>query len=92
MTSRIFLTLLAILTGFAVQNEPAEARVLRVSSAEIGSVNVASVARNAGISAVSCGLAFQTERPGAANFSPVVLPVSVHRAPSVLVRVDRARE
>lgn len=93
MASRLFLTLLALLTGLAAQIGPAQARsCVPADRVEMG---VAAVAVTIRVAAVPAALA-QLPEPGGRNaraFSAVeYVRASYRSAPTVLIGIDRARE
>jgi hypothetical protein len=92
MANRLFLTLLALLTGLAAQLAPAQARVCAEQTAAVA----------ASASVVSRAPAVPTElarlpEPGRRHARLVAdagdnFAAQPFRAPSVLIRIDRARE
>ncbi|MCB2059165.1 MAG: hypothetical protein R3E09_08040 [Novosphingobium sp.] len=92
MANRLFITLLALLTGLAAQVGPAQARSCAASSAEIGAV--ASVMAE-GRLAIPESLAFATGAPRerkASEFHALATRSEVRLVPAVLTGIDRARE
>ena len=88
--NRLFLTLLALLTGFVAQVSPAQA-VRAADEAQVSAVQVVRSAvrsaRHVSFSVADDGSAFGTYRNEAAP-----LPRLHVAAPAVRVRIDRARE
>jgi len=92
MANRLFITLLAQLTGLAAQVGPAQARACAASSAEIGAVASVAMERRQAIPDV---LAFAAGTGGerkASECHALVAPDDHPRFPAVLTGIDRARE
>ena len=91
MVNRLFLTLLALLTGLSAQIAPAHARADVSRGAEMGAVAPIVAARPLRLAPVAArqtaGTAERTEAQVRAGSS---LPLP--RAPDVIVKVDRAHE
>lgn len=92
MANRLFLTLLALMTGLAAQIGPAQARVNAAAGAEIGAVATFAVAKASSVAAVQVRREFGGR--GRADTEQGLEPVqAADFAPlSVLTGIDRARE
>ena len=92
MTSRLLLTLLALLTGLAAQASPAQARAAAAQRAEVGYVlNVAEVRQERLRASLSVHIAAVAEAGRAVRID-AVLPAGVSASPGARMRIDRARE
>jgi len=92
MTSRLFLTLLAILTGLSVQGSDGQARASSARAAEIGAVLAVASANASQAKASAPAIpekVAEAEVPATLVFEP---QASAFRAPTVETGVDRARE
>ena len=92
MTRRVFLALLALLTGLSVQGSAVEAREIAAQGAEIGAVAISAGARQATLAAtgpLATSLGGELAGTGVAERSAMDAGVP---APRVLMRIDRARE
>lgn len=92
MVQRLFLTLLALLTGLAAQIGPADARGVQVASVQVAAVGDSIAAKPA---RAPVALA-QLPEPGLRNTrryapQPALAPVAT-AVPAVLIGIDRARE
>ena len=88
--NRLFLTLLALLTGFAAQVSPAQAAVRGGADAEVASVQaVRSVrlAQQVAVSAAAQGVADDSQRLETAPLASLDVTVQ-----AVRIQIDRARE
>lgn len=92
MAHRLFLTLLAVLTGLAAQIGPAEARASQVSAMQVAALVEVSVAK---APRAPQALA-QLPEPGLRNtrrHAPALRTITLVRTvPAVLPGIDRARE
>ena len=89
--NRVLLTLLALLTGLSVPHASAEARVVGVDQAAVGSVAAGSVAA---IAAVPTALSRPYARTIAhrATDAPLAQHIQVALTTTVQLRIDRAHE
>jgi hypothetical protein len=92
MANRLFITLLALLTGLAAQVGPAQARACAASSAEIGAVASVAMERGQAIpDALALSAGAGAERM-ASECRALAAPNDHSRFPAVLTGIDRARE
>lgn len=90
MVGRFLLTLLALLTGFAVQGAPAEARVL--CRAEVGTVASGAAVRKAVVPVAIRGATVQRVEKTQVLTDCAPAPTSSWRAPSILTGIDQSLE
>ena len=92
MTSRLLLTLLALLTGLAAQAGPAEARIHAARSAEMSAVAARDGEVRTSIPAILMRNRISAG-PGRLPVGRQMLPqAAVAPVPTVLAGIDRARE
>ncbi len=91
MANRLFLTLLALLTGLAAQVAPVQARVTG-RPAEVGAVANAEVAQRHAAAAVVLMARMRTEEREAREVPLSADPAKAWTVPAVRIGADRARE
>lgn len=91
MANRLFLTLLALLTGLAAQVAPVQARVSG-RDAEVGAVMSATEVQRQATTAVKLMAALRTGDRLPREWPMPVEPALVRDAPAVRIGIDRARE
>lgn len=92
MANRLFITLLALLTGLAAQIGPAQARGCVASSAEIGAVASVMAERRQALPASLVTAASAPRQRVSAEFRGLAAFGDAPSAPVVLTGIDRARE
>jgi hypothetical protein len=89
---RLLLSLLALVSGLAVQGVPAQARLCGAHDTEIGAPAPAQVAAHVAVRVAALGVVHRA--PAALDMGPALrLPTAQTDArPGVLIGIDRARE
>ncbi len=91
MTSRLLLTLLALLTGLSAQGSAVHARAIP-STMQVAAVSTLATVQSAKVEAVLARPALEAGKSRIAYAPvPVMLQLAVH-VPAVLTRIDRAHE
>jgi len=92
MTSRLLLTLLALLTGLSMQGTPVQARMVSAGNEAVGTVSQTSDNRQPSVPAVLCQQSVETAQIMEDAQSGIFETLAAVDTPSVLLRIDRARE
>ncbi len=92
MTSRLFLTLLALLTGLSVQGTSVQARVATAQRSEVGAIAAMAEERQTRLAeSLPCAVGYFPAVPNETAQAASIVEAGP-RAPGVLTRIDRARE
>ena len=94
MAARLLLTLLALLTGLAAQNTTAQARIRADGANPVGAIATVQQSERTAVVRVSRPVSLIEGRWSQypATMAMAFGRAVAHRAPAVLLRIDRARE